>query len=500
MPICKVFPVCCSKPVVVSLFIALVFTLLSLFSMRRLLPEGRGASYAVLSLDKSWSDSRIVGMLNEAGVETVISESSQWVFLDDFGYLRRFSPEEYRERLEPFDPRNDGYAERLHAFFVRDEKRLFFIPLAGAFRGRSYGWLKKNILSGLGDIPYSLEFLSSSGSVSWLFILFGAGAAGTLIFLFFSRGLARREPPGIVLLLPVAAPFALAGSPGFALSALFFGLFAVSAAPLREFFVSRRYGYKPFSPRAREIQGANHRFSWCLVALFLCVYGGISCFGSIPVAASGAGFVAFSAILWAVLWMESHQGKVRNHIRFLPVQIRRSGGGLSSFPRIVLPFALASLFALFLELPASEPAASGYAGIMGEGAPILSPADYAAHLAFQSSFSLRPLGAIPDPSANAGSDAAYPYLRYILGDDGLIAGSAAYDGFPETGEAPPFPRDMERLMEFLGGNTQPRRHTPGDLIPVMLVLVLGILPLFSIGKKYRNKKSLLVYTDKRVAA
>ena len=83
-----------------------------------------GERWAVLILDEAHEDRRIRESL--AGIGAFISESSQNIFIDDFGSVKKIPLDSYYDEIEAFDPRNDGYAEKLSAFFVRDGKRLFF--------------------------------------------------------------------------------------------------------------------------------------------------------------------------------------------------------------------------------------------------------------------------------------------------------------------------------------------------------------------------------------
>jgi hypothetical protein len=122
---------------------------------------------------------------------------------------------------------------------------------------------------------------------------------------------------------------------------------------------------------------------------------------------------------------------------------------------------------------------------------------------FQRSFSYRTL--------NTGNDAATRlneegYLRYYLGDDGLIAGSASSLSILE---AEPLPFPLEKLMDFLiqyykqpeepAGMTEPLGPPVREWILAAIILTFccmaellrpGIVP----GRK------LPVHWDKRIAA
>jgi hypothetical protein len=430
----------------------------------------------------------------------VISESSQWVFLDDFGTLERIPLPEFRDRVEIFDPRNDGYAEQLHALFVREGRRFFYIPLPesqGPFAyHRAYRGLHKKVALALGDTPYSLALPRAPRPVPRYLILFGCAALVTLIVSAFSAGKAGRVFLPALSLLPSLAPFALTGPAGFALSGALFGIFGVTLDPLREFFVSRRYRVQSFYSRTGEFQWGAYGSSWFLAALFLLVYGLICFTGGIPVLTALAALLSFFCVLCTSLRAEVNRGKIQDHIIFLPVNIRESPLRLSRFPRIVLPFALASLAALGPSLPAGVEGRD----LNAPGADIILPSagDYHRHAIFQAFFSLRPLGAGPEGLLPEGS---YPYLRYTLGLDGLISGGgSAAEEYPGTGDFPPFP--LEDLAAFLGGEalrSVPERGLR-DLTPVFIILIPGLLSLFGARRSYRKKDALLLYTDKQAAA
>ncbi|MDR1949546.1 MAG: hypothetical protein LBQ38_09145 [Spirochaetaceae bacterium] len=509
------------KTLVISLSVSLFFGLLSFLYTGALSPGGTGQGYGILSLDETFSDEGIAEALNRNGIGGVVSESSQWVFLDDFGNLERIPLGEYRERLEDFDPRNDGYAEQLRAFFVREGRRFFYIPLVS---DRGKGALQKRVALSLGDTPYSLVLPRAPEQVPWLFILFGCAALGTLAFSLFPPEKGDKALFPALSLMPLLAPFALSGSAGFALSGALFGLFGVTLAPLREFFTSRRYRASSLSFRHWETRWGSDRVSWFLAVLFLLIYGLVCFTGGVPVLTALAAPVSFFSVLCTALWAEANQGKIRDHIRFLPVEIRDSRLRLSGFPRIVLPFALISLAALAPDslVPGTGAVFYGDADSGGVGGDLLLPAaaDYYRHAAFQASFSLRPLGAGPEEAA--GPEAFpreglgdYPYLRYVLGDDGLIArgvpllDTRVYPGgdpgalgsgasMSGAGELPPFP--LEDLTAFLGGRALTPEPGPGDLIPVCIILIPGFISFFGTGRQSRKKSGLLLYTDKQVAA
>jgi hypothetical protein len=164
----------------------------------------------------------------------------------------------------------------------------------------------------------------------------------------------------------------------------------------------------------------------------------------------------------------------------------------------MLPFALGAVFSLFLTaLPSGASRAPVSAGEdLLRGLPLIREEDYRKHLAFQASFSLTPLGGRAD----------FAYESYRLGEDGLIAGvleDSGGDDCSKTGglsrdqDFPPFPlADLTAFLE--SGDLRP--GIEGDRIPAALGGLLCIPVLLRAAFRYRKKKKMLVYSDKRIAA
>lgn len=457
--------------------------------VRFFLPALPSEGYGVLAVDAAYGDREIGALLARGGLEDFVSESTQWVFLDDFEGLRRIPLDRYGEQIEPFDPRNDGYAEKLRSFFVRGGERFFFIPLSPDFVELRRETLTGQIARSLGDIPYSLVIMGGgSKPVFWFFVLFAAAAAGTLIF--------SGMPLLCAALLPVLAPLLFAGPPGFALSAVLTGLSAILRGPVRDYVISRRYRYLRFLPepsRRRVFRDwlGIFRGQGLLAPVFILAYGTICGMGGIPPILGLFFFCSVGVVFFLFIRAESSRGESPEHIRFVPVAILDFSVNREFFPRTLFPFGLASLLSLFL-----FPLFSGSSGPPSPEFgpfPLVSSADYENHTRFQRSFSVTPLG-------DRGGDG---YTRYVQGEDGLIAPVPADPG-GNPGEAvegiPPFP--LESLMAFLegGGGAGEEYSPPWDILPVCLVLLAGTPLLVSSGQGNRKKKKILVYQDKRIAA
>jgi hypothetical protein len=463
------------KTVLVSVGVSLVLGAFGVFAAEKLIPRGPGRGYALLSLDEAYADRDIAEALEAIGITDYISQSTQWVYLDDFGELRQIPLDIYPDQVESFDPRNDGYAETLDSFFVRDGKRRFFIPLTlGLSNRRGIETLAgfENRLAAGGLPPYSFEPLLASQPVSWFLILFALASVAAVIF-----------SPSRVLalaLVPPAAGLAFAGSGGLALAGLLFALFGVLLTPLRELFAARlRYGLFRRDAAHRGVYTGE----WVFAAVLAFIYGGICVFAAIPPALGLLVLGSFLAVLAVVLWAESNRGHTQDHVRFSPVPIRLTA--LNAPSRPMLGFTLASLIALILPLALTGP--GEIAGVPDFGAPPRLE-DYEDHLAFQASFSTRPLGS-----------QERQYAGYYLGEDGLIAGSRdSVDSL--YGDFPPFP--LEDLMAFIKGYSRLSgvHNTPRDSVPVLAVVVLALIGLVPVRGRSRKTGYPLVYHHKQAAA
>ncbi|GHV80133.1 hypothetical protein AGMMS49944_19240 [Spirochaetia bacterium] len=443
-----------------------------------------GARYAVLTLDDSWPDRDIRELLAGQRLGNTIGESSQWVLLDDFGSLEKVPLDTYSDRVESFDLRNDGYAERLRSFFVFQGKRRLFIPLKGA------GDLTGRVAAALGDIPFSLSVLTPPAgpqSVVLSAILFVLAAALTL----YCSG----EVLLTALLLPLWAVPAEWGVPGFAVIAVLAGLSRFLREPVRDYFMARRYG-KSFLP-GFVVPGA---------ALFFLALGGITILGALPPLTVILGFLFFLAILALSILAELLPGVRRTlgpmgHIRFRPVPIADIAGGSagrpSSYALIMAPFTLAALV-LLLVSGAAKPIPVASRDWTGWKSPLALDAKafaevYSAHVAFQRAFSRAPLGS---PSETA---PVRPYLSYVLAEDGLLDGPVEDSADSGVFEIPPFP--LEGLIDFLTNYayTDPGLGSSGSRELMCLLVVLGL----SVPLMFRDRRrplTLAMYMDKRIAA
>ena len=405
---------------------------------------GRGA-YAALITSAELPDAEIRELItgNNSNLQKVadslISESSQWVLLDDFTDLIQIPLIEYGERILPFDPRNDGYASRLYSFFVRGGQRILFIPLDKISPEK----LEKSLAIVLKHIPFSLEFLGLSRPVRVFFLLLGAASAVLLLFRFlpFSR---RMETTELLFCLPVLAPLVFYGAPGFILSALLLGTASLLREPFAELSVIfRRKGRlellsgRAFFSRFRRDVYSPFKINWRLSATVLSAYLLISIFTRVSVLFSAVMFLLFAAAYGYSVKTWLQYGERQNHIRFLPVLMLKPSLNLLFSAVVMLPFILAAAASGILNT--ALPVAAASPDLFSLQGDLITEDEYLAHAAFQSSFSYRPLG------GNQGPEEIYPV--FTLGSDNLIEPLRQESVRPQTPQAPPFP--LKNLMEFL---------------------------------------------------
>jgi hypothetical protein len=523
------------------------------FSLRFLPASGPGRleGYAALGLEAGVPDREAAGALEAVLGRPVLSESSQWVLLNSFEGLERVPLEDYGGRLEPFDPRRDGYAEKLSNFFVREGRRWFFIPLDRKLFGplpvlNPAEQLKKKIAAvldtlpgpaaGVSPLPFSLLMKSQGRSPGFRVLLFGLAWAAAFLFPRGSRGSREHRedrPRGnrrrffsgfpeerrrLLLLAPLMLPLSLWGPPGFAFIALFLFLGSLLAEPLKEGWI-RFLGGKP----GRGKGPYRSRLLYSLPLVLPLVF--VPWLGGIPPLWVSLNFLGLVLIYCSSLGIEIRrkfspaQGGVSPYgpCRFTPLPIlsprfqgapflsaKKARPGLS--PReglaflpgrgeavLVLPFALASCLAVFFGVSAPSP----------EWPSLVREEDYRAHALFQAGFTRRSL-----QFQKTGEPAALEpgYFRYTLGEDGLVAGALPLSA--EDPEIPPFPlADLSSYLAAWGsGEAAEFRGIKASILPALPLadlvspLLIFLLVFPSLAGKNRGWKRVPACYDKRIAA
>jgi hypothetical protein len=458
-------------------------------------------AYITVSTDERVADKLVAEKLIAAGIKDVLSESSQWFFLNDFSELRQLPLDQFSDFLLETDPRNDGYAERLRAVFVRDGRRYFYIPRS-SLRSSNYAVIERRISDALEDTPYSLAISSvySVNNVNNGLIFVPAALFSLLLSVFVSKSLSRYAGRGRFIteftlmtaaLLPACSLFARRGPAGFALASVTLAFFITLREPLKFFFirmrleggfsVSRLAHIKQFLLKERKI----YIFMFMLFVV-ICITGRLN----ISYALSAVLFCCLSAAAY-FLACTMPQGR-SPHLRFVPVDIRPRRENRRRITLAALPFTLASVAAIgmpFVRQANPQMLPRLFTPDPGKGIPAVDADNYKRHIDFQKTFSFRKLGgAVNEDLAYAG---------FEVGGDGLLHPAAGNtpDGTGIGGGAsavPPFP--LEELIAFLneedGEAVVSQDLDVGGLIAVMLALLLYVpnfsFTLYRNGKKERN--------------
>jgi hypothetical protein len=246
------------------------------------------------------------------------------------------------------------------------------------------------------------------------------------------------------------------------LAAAFAGIWELLREPWKELITSRYFRLEASSRGSMFYAGTGlsgiverlrpYRMNIILASLLFILIPVLAIAAFLPLvpllAACGSFFLLY------FLSFKAMEAGFRNthHIPFMPLPLLPLKTRTFSLFPFLIPFVLASFLALVLPVfLAGEGSEKSDRENIIDPRYFVSAADYYSHIDFQRSFSYRTL--------NAGIDAVSRddpneggYLRYYLGDDGLIAGSTFSSGATAE-EVLPFP--LEKLMDFLIQYYQP---------------------------------------------
>jgi len=452
-------------------------------------------SCVILIVDETEDDSAIQNKLSSGGLGGFISESTQLVPIDDFGDLKFISLDSFQKKIESFDPRDDGYAERLRSFFVHGGKRFFFRMAENSTVSLPrISYLEKKLDAIFDDIPFMFSVLGQKEPV---FLYYPLLAASCVFALLFSSN--RRL---FVFQFPVLIATGYAGFFSLIFAAILTGIWELMREPLLELFASRRYSRRPPDYAGPGFKGIIERLKPFLInlllsLLFFAFLAAFSIMGFLDTLPLLAVCVSFAFLYFMSFKYEEERMRRRSHIQFKPVLLMPYKAKTFSFFPLLLPFALLAIPAIFLpkDLSGPSPVDAFY---------LISSEEYERHIAFQKSFSYKPLN--QEQNALTGND----YLRYYLGEDSLIAGNAAY-AFSDNNEASQFP--LEKLMGFLvkynkpvtgesaGFDKQPIKLSETTLKEWISVALIFVICLFDVFRpRIAPKKKIPVIRDKRIAA
>jgi len=431
------------------------------------MPEKSRGKYASLVFDETVPDREIRELLEKKGFTGMVSESGLYVLLDVFDTVEFVPLDEYENRVLPFDPRNDGYAQRLRSMFVRDGKRHVYIPVSG---------IRKKLALLPEGFSYSLEIEKSNTPPVFLLLLFGLSAGVFFVVKPLRRALAPYSAC-LIPCLPALTPLALGGTAGFAMTALLAGFAVFLSQVINERQSSRSLFYRATRRRVSFPALLPVSFLFLACCCLLAFFSDLS----LGFALSAVGL--FCGIFFIFLrlvsvsgkpetWKISFQGRETGYRRFKPVQIMGGRESGFRFPFAIFPFAVMAFVPAFFDIDTSV---SSPANLLPPN-PVTG-AEWQDHFYFQTGFSTRSL-----------YDGAYDtyMLEYTLSQDGLIIPVPDNGGTePAKLAAPPFPlgdflHDLEKYHRTV--NAASRR---GGAVPELLY---AIVPLFFIVPAFVRRR------------
>ena len=435
--------------------------------------EFRGG-YAVLTTDASIADREIRSLLESSEYffgGSPVSESSQWVLLDEFDSIKRIPLDQYSSRIFSFDPRNDGYAGKLRDVFVKDNKRFLYIPLVAGNWNSSL--LDKKFNELLGDIPFSVEYYGIGRPLTLFFVVYAAACACLLLMCYLKRK-THRSIVNIIPMIPVLSSLCFFGAAGIGAAAVLFALFIMLKEPLNELINPPPLREKTlkFKTIYREVI-SPYRYYWLFLPVFAGALAVLVIFSQLHLlfllAVSAASFAVFFFSLKIVTFCGVE------HRKFNPLVIVRQRFPEFIFPGYILPFAAGAVFTIFF-----MPFMSGSFDYNKKFDIFVTEQYYYEHIAYQVSFSTHQMGTF---------SAAFP--DFYIDKDGLPSmdiGKVTQS--VRIGDYPPFP--LRHLMEFFNNvNNGVKTDTTGGSAGVsqkwsLLVLLLFLFPGLIIVKNDEN--------------
>ncbi|MCL2804515.1 MAG: hypothetical protein FWD26_01065 [Treponema sp.] len=437
------------------------------------------SGYAVLTTDVSVEDKTLAGLLNIAGEP--VSESSQWVMLDNFDSLEKVPLNEYFARVNYFDPRNDGYAEKLQEIFIRDGKRFIYVPLnAGSW---SSAWLDNQFASLLADIPFSAEYYGIQRPLFLFFLMYAISCVCLLVICYVKKN--SHGAPVIITLVPVLSSLAFFGAAGIVCAALFFALFIMLKEPLSEivqqYLVVLKNKKQFLSVIKKEIL-VPYKYYFLLLPAFFLAFFIIAVFSQLkPIFLSVVFIASLFVFIFSLVMLNLGSASRR---RFVPVLIVKRRLPDFAFSFYMLPFAVCAFITLFL-----SPYQTGAFDTKAKFDTYIYENDYHRHLAYQSSFSTSRGWNLMKPPVPSES-----FPVFFLDLDGLPSMKTQAQGTINYSDFPPFP--LKHLMDFFhsvntGQKTDSGPYRSGiseKLLPVLLLFF--IIPVFFIKKEnnYRFRR------------
>jgi hypothetical protein len=403
------------------------------------------SGFAVVECPATISDEAVVKKLREAGITGAIHEGGQSVLLDDFSGLILVPLEQYDKRVLDIDPRNDGYAAKLKAFFTDGTTRRFFVPLGPLFARLDSDAIKESFIRILAPLPISGVFVrEAEQSFPVLLVLF-------VIFALWTISLAPSRYAAL-LLMPPLAPLVMAGPAAFTLVVELLAGYRALFQTLRS-FCRAVLGHEKFTPSRNDSAAVGVSILFTALYAWTCRFNGVS----LKFALSA--LLSFMVMALVATFFESGSGLKRAHIHFVSIRGKARILYTARFTLVLLPFTIGAIIAVFASwLCARELPSEGFSRV-----PPISLADYKTHAAFESSFSFRSLYKY---------DKNKPFEHFIKNKQGLLSSALPAAARNRDNEIPPFP--LTGLLAFLGNQTivEPPDAVLADFISALLAVAV----------------------------
>ncbi|GMO47152.1 MAG: hypothetical protein Ta2B_29120 [Termitinemataceae bacterium] len=510
--------------IVIFLSFTIPFSLSLLFSTKGLSVQS-SAGFATLVLDESVSDSEVRKRLGDHGIDGSFSEAAQWAFVNTFDGLEKVSLDQYSERVLDFDPRNDGYAQKVKNIFVNNGKRFVFIPvselgLAGVQGGGDFAHRK--IENALGEIPFSGLIFKSAKQDNSIFYLFFVIVCAICLYkaafvdIHFRNNpnvqrktalQTRRGRENIIVLLctmPALSILILGGAAGFAICAIFMAIFQFYDPLVRWF--AENYGKNTVHPylsvdrqvQKRDIEyltGEKPEKHITRLALMLIIIFAASIAGGINIVQ-----IIITALIFFSSWLairitfeqkRAHEAVTASlHKAFVCVPIK--AGRKQKKPMLYIPIIF-SVFAFAVYFITLIFFSSSTAQINHDFMPdakknlLVSEADYLKHIRFQQDFAYNDLNSRVD---NGGIVENQPpdmnYLHYTIDDKGLFGEGSSVNEQRLNISTTVEPFNLTKLLEFLQSDDIITKPQVGlwELFPLVITLLLyAIIAIYKRTKK-----------------
>ncbi|MDR2467870.1 MAG: hypothetical protein LBD22_02790 [Spirochaetaceae bacterium] len=457
------------------------------------LPQTSFTGYAILTFDESLDEAEVCAKLTHAGINNFFAASNQTAFLNEFSAVEEIPLDEYTARVESYDPRNDGYAEKARALFLGNGTRRIFIP---ARELSSFGMPPpderiKTVLSGM---PVKLAAADVQYNTTQSMIIF---ALACCVFILLARKIAALSNDKFLFwcalsLIPSFALFARNGAGGLAACAVLLAFFQTVRVPLLRFFTGLCPGVKIKVRSLTVLFNRDTLVSFIRelapetikLGVLTVLYGGICAAAAIPVSVFAPAFLCFMLCTCGLAVCEAAQGPLADHARFVFIPIRCTA---HKFPTLPLPFLGAMCAALIVPVVSGGgmPETVLPAGVVSSS-NVPAQEDYQRHIEFQRDFAYRKLG--------ASEDDAHEYLHYSRGENSLISShepaARTNLGFPDSADFHETPEwKLAPLVNYLKHphvQRAPLAHTGFAGSAAAAVFALGLYAPFAFYRRRRR--------------